>query len=622
MHVGDLGNSVGDEVHTAAGDQVPFGATHTQEGPGLEVDRRDAGPDESLELLRSRQPFEAGVGIGKLGRMQPGHLDLLELAPPAATLNLVPEGLGREDDKGSIDPTEQGLRRAGEGGTERNGGKGKDPVHNGCEAYEALPVAHHEQSAPLADRRAVERSVDRSVNEDAGPGKLPRLVEPGLVSLCDPADPKLAHPSSPCSSHEQRSAIVDAMRLSLTRYSGLVRPIPGGDTSGRRGAQGLLSASRGNSPHRPGFDTGVGTGASSPRRACRGSGACDPRRRLAVEDRLLFLIGSPRSGSTLLARMLGAHSQILGVPEPHLLTPLAFLGYFDRVEKAPYDPVISQEAIQEVVLRLPEGEKDYIAACRAYADSVYEGLLATHPEKSILIDKTPAYALALPFIAQLYPKARYVALTRNPLAILSSYAESFFDGSYEEALRFNPILDRYVPAIARFLRERRVPLVHVRYEQLVEHPAVELEKISDLLEIPFEEGMVEYGGDAVAAAAAQASHRGLGDPTGVGRHTRPVTDSVEKWAREIASDPRKRALAATVMDGLDSHDVETWGYTKERILQTLESAGGATAPKRAPLSRYRLERRVLVRVRRLVRRSGVLTRLLQRLRLYCDVLLR
>ena len=89
-----------------------------------------------------------------------------------------------------------------------------------------------------------------------------------------------------------------------------------------------------------------------------------------MEDRLLFLIGSPRSGSTLLARMLGAHSQILGVPEPHLLTPLAFLGYFDRVEKAPYDPVISQEAIQEVVLRLPEGEKDYIAACRAYADSV------------------------------------------------------------------------------------------------------------------------------------------------------------------------------------------------------------------------------------------------------------
>ncbi len=63
-----------------------------------------------------------------------------------------------------------------------------------------------------------------------------------------------------------------------------------------------------------------------------------------MEDRLLFLIGSPRSGSTLLARMLGAHSQILGVPEPHLLTPLAFLGYFDRVEKAPYDPVISQEA--------------------------------------------------------------------------------------------------------------------------------------------------------------------------------------------------------------------------------------------------------------------------------------
>jgi hypothetical protein len=320
--------------------------------------------------------------------------------------------------------------------------------------------------------------------------------------------------------------------------------------------------------------------------------------------------------------MLGAHSQILGVPEPHLLTPLAHLGYFDRVEKAPYDPVISQEAIQELVSRLPDGEKDYIAACRAYADSVYGKLLATRPEKSILLDKTPAYALTLPFIAQLYPKARYVVLTRNPMAILSSYAESFFDGSYEEALRFNPILDRYVPAIARFLRDGPTSLVHVRYEELVERPTVELEKISGLLEIPFEEGMVEYGGDAVAASAAQTSHRGLGDPTGVERHTRPVTDSIEKWAREIASDPRKRELSVTALDGLDPRDLETWGYAREGILQTLQSAGGAEAPKSASLSRYRLERKLLVQIRRLVRRSGMLSRLLRRLRLYCDVLLR
>jgi hypothetical protein len=336
-----------------------------------------------------------------------------------------------------------------------------------------------------------------------------------------------------------------------------------------------------------------------------------------VEDQLLFVIGSPRSGSTLLARMLGAHSQILGGPEPHVLTPLAYLGYFDRVETAPYDPVVAQEAIRALVERLPGGEEDYLAACRAYTDTVYRRLLRSHPGKSILLDKTPAYALVLPFITQLYPGARYVVLTRTPLAILSSYANSFFDGSYEEALRFNPILDRYVPAIARFLREHPAPLVHVRYEELVQNPAAEIEKILQMVGLSFEEGTVGYG-----KSTQTPSGRGLGDPIGVNQHDRPVTESVEKWAAEIGSDPRKRELAVTVLDGLDSRDLEVWGYPREQILAALESAQPGTRPRRVPLTRYTLERKALVQTRRLVHRSNLLRRLLERLRLYSDVLLR
>ena len=42
---------------------------------------------------------------------------------------------------------------------------------------------------------------------------------------------------------------------------------------------------------------------------------------MSMQERLIFLIGSPRSGSTLTARMLGAHSAIFAPPETHLLTP-------------------------------------------------------------------------------------------------------------------------------------------------------------------------------------------------------------------------------------------------------------------------------------------------------------
>ena len=340
-----------------------------------------------------------------------------------------------------------------------------------------------------------------------------------------------------------------------------------------------------------------------------------------MEDHLLFLIGSPRSGSTLLARMLGAHSRIMGAPELHLLTPLAHLGYFDRVEEAPYDPVISQEGIRELVARLPNGESSYVSACRAYADALYRGLIGPDDDRSLLLEKTPAYALVLPFIAKLYPRARYVVLTRNPLAILSSQANSFFDGSYDEAIRISPILERYVPAIARFLRERPVELVHVRYEELVQNPTVELEKIFQALDLDFEPGCVEYGEDAEAAARATSSHRGLGDPS-VTRHGRPVTDSIEKWATEIAGDAGKRERVLEVIERLDRHDLEAWGYPPEQILRTLERAQPQKTARRPALTRYRLERKLLVRTRQTVRRSPLLTRLLERLRLYCDLLLR
>src|SRR5215510_10483523 len=132
--------------------------------------------------------------------------------------------------------------------------------------------------------------------------------------------------------------------------------------------------------------------------AARSAPASRTRLRPRVDERLLFAIGPPRSGSTLLARMIGAHSQVFAPAEPHLLTPLAHLGYYESVERAPYDPVISQAGIRELVAALPGGERDYLAALRAYADALYGRMLEASGRR-LLLDKTPAYALVLDFVA-------------------------------------------------------------------------------------------------------------------------------------------------------------------------------------------------------------------------------
>ena len=336
-----------------------------------------------------------------------------------------------------------------------------------------------------------------------------------------------------------------------------------------------------------------------------------------MDERLLFVIGPPRSGSTLLARMLGAHSQVFAPPEPHLLTPLAHLGYYETVERAPYDPVISQAAMRELVAALPAGEGDYLVALRAYADSLYGRMLEASGRR-LLLDKTPAYALVLDFVAKLYPKARYVVLVRNPLAVWSSYVESFFDGDAAAAHRFNPLLERYVPAIARFLREPPVAIQRVRYEDLVADPEARMRESCAFLGLDFEAGMVDYG----ESGGARATSRGLGDPITVARETRPTTRSLARWAVELAGDPAKLGQAHEILARLSDEDLAAWGFPRAELQAQLAAVPAEAPPRRrARMTRYALERRLLVRLRRNIHRNA-LGRLVRRVRTACDVLLR
>jgi hypothetical protein len=337
-----------------------------------------------------------------------------------------------------------------------------------------------------------------------------------------------------------------------------------------------------------------------------------------VEGRLLFLIGPPRSGSTLLSRMLGAHSAIHAPDEPHLLTPLAHLGYHARVERAPYDPIITQLAVQELVKALPRGEAGYLDAIRGLTDSLYAQLLEPS-RRRMLLDKTPAYALVLDFVAALYPQARYLVLTRQPMAVWSSYVESFFDGDHEAAHRHQPLLERYVPAIARFLREQKVRIHPVRYESLVRDPESEMARVCEFAGIPFEPAMVDYGS---GEAGAQASARGLGDPTTVARESRPTTRSLAKWAQELTGQPEKLDQCRRILASLADEDLETWGYPRREIEAELDAIDPAGTRKAQPaLTRYALERRLVTRLRRNIHQNA-LGRLVRRIRFACDVLLR
>lgn len=320
----------------------------------------------------------------------------------------------------------------------------------------------------------------------------------------------------------------------------------------------------------------------------------------------------------MLARMLGAHSAIHSPAEPHVITPLAHLGYYAKVEKAAYEPHITQQAMRQLVPALPNGEADYLDAMRALSDTLY-GRLLEPTGRTLLLDKTPAYALVLDFLAKLYPEARFVVLTRNPMAVWSSFVESFFDGDHEYAHQHNPMLERYVPAIGRFLREKPVPFVHVRYEELVQDPDAQARRICEHLGIDFEDGMIEYGNQDGGRAKTA---RGLGDPIQAAKENRPTTKSLAKWTKELEGKSAKIDQCTDILGRLTDDDLEAWGYKRSDLLADLLAIpleGGAR--QRKSLDSHTIERRVLVGLRRNIHHNA-LGRLVKFVRDACDVLLR
>jgi hypothetical protein len=159
----------------------------------------------------------------------------------------------------------------------------------------------------------------------------------------------------------------------------------------------------------------------------------------------------------------------------------------------------------------------------------------------------------------------------------------------------------------------------VRYEALVAEPEPALRAICAHLGVGFEPGMIEYGRTEEAAPRAG---RGTGDPVTVNRESRPNTRSVGKWAEALVADPALLAQCRAIVEQLSDEDLAVWdapGPELRKRLAELTPAGAG--PRRSQLTRYALERRLLVRLRRNIH-TNAFGRLVRRVRMVCDVLLR
>ncbi|NHZ69837.1 MAG: SDR family NAD(P)-dependent oxidoreductase, partial [Thermotogales bacterium] len=140
---------------------------------------------------------------------------------------------------------------------------------------------------------------------------------------------------------------------------------------------------------------------------------------------VVFLLSSPRAGSTLLRTILAGHPQLFSPPELHLL-PFATMGQRHAHLKEAY----LDEGLQRALMELKSIEA---AQARSIVDNwvsedvpvceVYGALQALCAPR-ILVDKSPSYAFdrrILERAESLFEHARYIHLVRHPISVIESF---------------------------------------------------------------------------------------------------------------------------------------------------------------------------------------------------------
>ncbi|MCI3131067.1 tetratricopeptide repeat-containing sulfotransferase family protein [Phenylobacterium aquaticum] len=234
----------------------------------------------------------------------------------------------------------------------------------------------------------------------------------------------------------------------------------------------------------------------------------------------VFVLGLPRSGTTLVDRILSAHSQVesLGEISDFALSLVRTVG--PAVDKG------------DMVAR--SGRMDFERLGQAYRDS----LTAYGRAAPMVIDKTPANYLYIGLIALSLPEARIVHVRRDPMdngyALFKTLFRTGCPYSYSQA-----DLGQYIGAYHRLMAHWRDVLrgrmVEIDYEALVEDQAGESRRLVEVLGLTWEPACLDFHANPAPAATASAA-----------QVRRPIyRDSLSLWRRyEAELAPLAQSLKA------------------------------------------------------------------------------
>lgn len=207
----------------------------------------------------------------------------------------------------------------------------------------------------------------------------------------------------------------------------------------------------------------------------------------------IFIVGMPRSGSTLVEQVLASHSQIEGTGElPYILMMTASM-----VERLPgtlnYTELVGGLDGEE----LSRMGASYIANSVSYRS---EG-------QPYFTDKMPANFAHLGFMRMILPDAKFIDARRDPLATcVANYRQLFAQGKNQsyDLVELGEYYLGYLAMMEHWDNVMPGEVLHVQYEDVVDDLESEARRILDFCGLPFEDACLEFHKSARRVNTASA----------------------------------------------------------------------------------------------------------------------
>lgn len=292
----------------------------------------------------------------------------------------------------------------------------------------------------------------------------------------------------------------------------------------------------------------------------------------------IFVVGLPRSGTTLLSTILDAHPEIAISPETHFYTRCrpGSGGYVEDPADV-LDCLLAQPGVRDMDLDGEEVDRlRRLTRCREEPEpaGLLHALLEVYAERrgtSAWGEKTPNHLWHLDAISADFPEGVIVAIVRDPRDVWLSVRDMPWsrDSLPEHALAWR----RAARVTERYRREHGSRFLEVRYEDLLEEPETEVRKICSFLEARYRPEMLVL--DEASDAPVDPDREPWKE-----KAARPIDPTnKEKWRTEMS--PADRFLiqritgSALAAKGYSACPVE-WDWSLLRAVGRTTLRAGAT----------------------------------------------